>query len=252
MAMTKKEIFAKYGIEFKEDKIRDPYGIMKPLFLKAGNTKVGKKTATWSMPAGSNGTCACDCTHCYAKEGHYKQTTVIDCLAYNQKMVETEIDFVKRAICAQIEADKIELVRIHAAGDFKTSNQTQYAAMWCDIIELFPHVRFWTYTKIEELETLFDNYENANIVKSLLPLNLGVNYGTCKELLDKYAALKHAGYNPHICACGTPFEKHCDNCQGCSENEIVLFILHSCKGYNPQKDDFFPAILNIIRKQEEE
>ena len=142
MAMTKKELYKKYGIEYDTDteKILSPIGWIKPL-LKEGNDKTGKRCRTFSMQAGTAGTCICDCDGCYAKTGCFNFKSVKESNRVNQYLVENHLDFVKRAILAQIEADKIQLVRIHASGDFNTKNSKDYADMWVEIVSV--HSPLW-------------------------------------------------------------------------------------------------------------
>lgn len=246
--MTKKEIYAAYNIEYKAGKIASPIGLINPL-LKEGNSKVGKACFTFSLPAGTKGTCICNCKGCYAQSGFYCMKSVKESLAKNQMLVENSLDFVHRAIQAQIIADKITMIRIHAAGDFNTSNSAEYAAMWVDIVKTNPAVKFWTYTKMEQYETIFDTLPNANIVPSVLPFNLGFNFGTCAQLLKMYETMKKHGITPHICECGVNDSHHCENCAGCSINKYVLFILHSVADYDAKKDSLLPQIAAIIEAQ---
>lgn len=248
MAMLKKEIYARYGIEYKSGKILSPIGWINPL-LKEGNSKVGKKCYTFSMPAGTKGTCACDCKGCYAQSGFYCMKTVKESLERNQYIIENHLDFAHRAIMAQIEADHLTMVRIHASGDFKTKNMKDYAAMWFEIVKANQGVKFWTYTKIKEYETLFDSLDNANIVPSVLPFDLGFNFGTCEELLKMYDMMRAHGLTPHICECGIDDNHHCETCAGCSDNKYVLFVLHSTNDYNAKADPLLPKVAEIIDNQ---
>lgn len=246
--MAKANIYSAHNIEYKSGKILSPIGMICPL-LKKGNSKVGEKCYTFSLPAGTSGTCICDCPNCYAKSGFYNMPSVKNMLAANQLLVEQHIDFVKNAILAQIKADNIEMVRIHASGDFATKNQKEYATMWHDIVKANPNVKFWTYTKIAEYESMFDDCDNANIVPSILPFNLGFNFGTCEQLIKAYNMMKKHNITPHICECGIDDNHHCENCAGCSVNKYVLFILHSTSEYNAKKDELFPIVADIIAKQ---
>lgn len=250
--VTKKDVYAEYDITYdtKTEKILSPIGWIKPL-LKEGNDKTGKHAYTFSTPAGTKGTCICDCPNCYAKTGFYTTPDVKASMQRNQYLVENHLLFVKNAILAQIKADKLTMVRIHASGDFNTANKIEYIQMWIDIINACQNVRFWTYTKLEEAENIFDCFTNANIVPSILPHSIGLNYGTCEQVINRYHAMIKAGYKPHICACGTNLEKHCDQCTGCSLNKFVLFLLHSCKDYDCKKDPLLPIIVKILQEQEQ-
>ena len=162
-------------------------------------------------------------------------------------------EFVAMAIIAQIHIDGIDQCRIHAAGDFFSND---YVDMWRAIIIMCPDVTFWTYTKVDYALKAFDDLENITITPSMLPDNMGYNFGTCGELLDKYHTLTAAGYRVHICACGTPFQKHCAECTcGCKavgkDCDYVFFIKHSTPDYKAGKNDpvEYAAICEIIAKQ---
>jgi len=100
--MTKKEIYAKYDIMFEKDHILYNGNWICEL-LKEGNTKTGKRVYTFSLPAGTNGTCVCDCIGCYAQTGRYNAENVQASMKLNQSIVENDIDFFYRAITAQLE-----------------------------------------------------------------------------------------------------------------------------------------------------
>ena len=204
-----------------------------------------------------DGTCACLCMNkdgkitCYAFTGNYNYETTKAYLAIRTILARNHMDFLKRAILAQIEAENIELCRIHAAGDFFNK---EYAEMWKEIAETCKNTIFWTYTKVKQFETLFDGLENANIVKSCIP-GFGFNYGPCKYIMNVYKYLKSKGKKVHICFCGIEKAagiepKHCTNCKSCSECDYVLFLEHSTD-YKAEKDPLFPALVKLILSQEE-
>ena len=260
--LSKKDIYAMYGIEFKREKsgeyIYSPeFGWITPL-LQNGNTKVGKNVWTWStLPTNSSftitindrvytefGTCACHCVGCYATKGNYNYSTTIQALFVRTWLARHALEFVKNAIQAQIAADHIALLRIHAAGDFFSDD---YANMWAGIVEKNPNVLFWTYTKVTEFENMFDAFANANIVKSLIP-GYGFNFGLCDYILRVYKALKAAGVKVYICRCGVDDNQHCTDCHGCVDNDYVLFIEHGT-GYKAEKDPAYNELKNIIECQ---
>lgn len=274
MKITKKDIYAKYGIEYRaiDGKVLSPmFGWIKPLLVD-GNGKIGKGAYHFStLPTNRiynviisgkeynvKGTCPCTCMNkdgkitCYATKGNYNFKSVIASLAKKTLLCYENLYFVKRAIMAQIEADKIKLVRIHAAGDFYSM---EYAIMWKDIVNEFPGVTFWTYTKNKACESVFDSCSNGNIVKSFLP-NGKMNYGHCDHIMAMYEMLKSAGKKVHICFCGIEKfagipAKHCTNCHSCAECDYVLFIEHSTD-YKAELDPLFPALVEMILAQETE
>lgn len=272
MKHTKKEIYAKHGIIYdpKTQKIDAPiFGFIPPVLVN-GNEKIGKGAYHYSMlPTNReyklvidgkecvvNGTCLCTCMNengditCYATKGNYNFKSVLRSLAKKTILTYEYMDFIERAIMAQIEADNIKLCRIHAAGDFFS---LEYAEMWKRIASAFPGTTFWTYTKNKACENVFDGMENANIVKSFLP-NGTMNFGRCDHIINMYNVLKAAGKKVHICFCGIEKyagiePKHCTNCKGCAENDYVLFIEHSTD-YQAEKDPLFPAVVALILSQD--
>lgn len=269
---TKKEIYAHYGIEYKDGKIFSPlFKWINPVLVN-GNAKIGKGAYHFStLPTNKEysvtidgkeytvkGTCPCSCVNkdgksiCYATKGNYNFKTVIRSLAKKTLIAYNDLTWLERAIMAQIEADNIKLVRIHAAGDFFSM---EYAAMWRHIVDSFPAVTFWTYTKNHAAEKAFDGCKNGNIVKSFLP-NGKFNFGHCDHVMTMYHALKEAGKTVHICFCGIEKyagipAKHCTDCHSCAECDYVLFIEHSTD-YKAEKDPLFPALVSLILSQETE
>ena len=272
MKLTKKEIYAKHGIIYdpKTQKIEAPvFGFIPPVLVN-GNEKIGKGAYHYSMlPTNREyklaidgkeytvrGTCLCTCMNengditCYATKGNYNFKSVMRSLAKKTILTYEYMDFIERAIMAQIEADNIKLCRIHAAGDFFS---IEYAEMWKRIANAFPATTFWTYTKNKAAENVFDGLDNANIVKSFLP-NGTMNFGHCDHIINMYNVLKDAGKKVHICFCGIEkyagiAPKHCTNCKGCAENDYVLFIEHSTD-YQAEKDLLFPTVVALILSQD--
>lgn len=262
--MNKKQIYAKYGIKFENGKIEAPlFGFINPLLIN-GNAKLGKGVWTFSTLAGTEmyhvnigtkekpdymdikGTCLCDCAGCYAKTGFFRMNSTIKSLAIKTALARLYMDFVKRAIIAQIEADKIEYCRIHASGEFFNMD---YVDMWKEVCTACENCHFWTYTKNREAEQAFDNVKNANIVKSIVP-GIGLNFGHCDHVINAYEKLNESGKSVHICKCGVDKNQHCTNCKGCSENEYVLFLEHSTS-YKPEADsnwEAFKALVDSLNK----
>ena len=256
--MNKKDIYAQYGIEYKSGKILAPeFGMISPLLVN-GNAKLGRGVWTFStLPSNKvftieingkvyevKGTCPCSCVGCYAQTGFYNMPSTLRSNAVKTWLVRNALDFVKRAILAQIEAENIKLCRIHASGDFFAS---EYVTMWADIAKACKACAFWTYTKNAEAVNAFDGLSNANIVKSCID-GFGFNFGHCDYILMVYKALKEAGKPVYICRCGTDKNQHCVDCKGCSANEYVLFIEHST-AYKAEDDPLFPELKRIIDAQ---
>lgn len=256
--LNKKAVYASFGIEYKAGKILSPlFGWIAPLLVN-GNAKLGKGVWTWSMLPGTGvfhavvngetveakGTCLCDCIGCYAKTGFFNMPSVVTSLVIKTALARTCPEFVKNAIKAQIIADGIELCRIHAAGDFFNG---EYVELWRDIVRECTGTRFWTYTKNRAAETAFDEFENANIVKSLY--NGRVNFGHAGDIIELYKALKKAGKRVYICRCGVDKNQHCTNCHGCANYEYVLFLEHST-AYNPLNDERYQEFIELVNSQD--
>lgn len=256
--VTKKDIYSKYGIEFKNGKLfHSVLGYVNELLID-GNEKIGKGVWHFStLPTnktfevvinGNNytlkGTCPCHCNGCYATKGNYNFPTTINALGLRTWLVYNDSEFVKNAIKAQIEINHVEFIRIHASGDFFNR---EYVEMWQDIVSSFPNTHFWTYTKAVEFENAFDEFSNANIVKSVIP-HKGVNFGHCDYILALYEYLTSIGKSVYICRCGIDKNQHCTNCKGCSKYEYVLFIEHSTD-YKAESDELFPILKRLIESQ---
>jgi len=258
---SKREIYESYGILYdpENEKILSPeFGWINPVLIN-GNTKLGRGVWTFStLPSNRvfhvvingkaydiKGTCPCNCAGCYAQKGHYNGTDVKAANARKTFFAYYYLGWLKRAILAQIEADKIQLLRIHASGDFFSAN---YIEMWREIVNRCPACVFWTYTKNPAAEKAFDDCSNINIVRSVIP-GVGFNFGKCEYIIKVYNALTAAGKRVHICRCGMDKNQHCTSCRGCTENEFVLFVEHST-GYNAEKDPAFPELCALIERQE--
>ena len=253
--MSKKEIYSAYGITFENGKIFSPLGWIAPL-LKNGNSKVGKNVFTFSLlPTAKTftvdgkeikGTCPCTCKDCYGTKGCCAYKSSVACYATNTTLVRNHLWFVRDAISAQIEADGIKTVRIHAVGDFDDSRA--YVEMWHDIVKGNPNVQFWTYTKFSRFENAFDDVQNGNIVKSVIP-KVGFNFGECGYVIDTYKSLKQIGEDVYICRCGIDPEQHCTHCKHCSTHKYVLFVIHG-NGYRAEKDARYAELVELINGQE--
>ena len=266
--VNKKAIYAEYGIEYSKGKIYAPiYGWINPLLIN-GNAKLGKGVYTWSMlptdelityfengeKKTEKGTCPCTCRNaktgkkdCYACNGCYLFNSTKLSLARKTVLARLYMDFVRRAILAQIKADRIHICRIHAAGDFFNA---AYIEMWRDVCTACPDCLFWSYTKNPAAENAFDDIPNCNIVKSVIA-GKGFNFGKCGYIIGLYYYLKAAGKSVYICRCGVDKQQHCTNCRHCYECEYVLFLEHGTE-YKAEEDPLFPAFVALVESQAEE
>lgn len=244
---SKKQTYAKHGIEYSNGKILY-HGKWVAELLKEGNSKTGKKVYTWSMLAGTEGTCVCNCNGCYAMTGFYNMPSVKESLTLNTSIVNDDIEFFYHAISAQLETIGSGEVRIHASGDFKTKNPEQYANTWKRIVIENPSFLFWTYTKMKQFENLFNDTPNGNIVKSVIN-GIGFNFGHCDYIINTYKKLKAMNASVYICRCGIDKNQHCENCKHCVTSEFVLFIEHSTE-YKAEKDPMYNELKALIESQE--
>lgn len=257
---TKKDIYAAFDIEYikagSTEKLSSPIGLVNPLLVD-GNGKIGKGVYHFSTCPGNKefsaefngmtletiGTCGDTCPGCYGFSNNYKRFGY-DALVIRTVLAREYMDFTKRAIMAQLVADNIKTVRIHATGDFFS---VEYLEMWKEIVGKNPGVTFWTYTKEYAAQNAFDEFSNANIVKSNV-LDIGYNYGHCDYIISLYNMLSDMGKQVYICRCGIDKGQHCTNCKACAMCEHVLFLEHSTS-YNAAKDPAFPAFVDLVNAQ---
>lgn len=238
-------------------KIESPIGQVNEMLIN-GNAKIGKGVYHFSTLPGNSeytfecngkqykttGTCAGLCDGCYATRGNYRYASSVNALGIRTYLARNCLEWLENEINREIKAHNVKTIRIHASGDFFNQD---YVDMWRRIVADNPTVTFWTYTKRIQYETAFDEYENANIVKSLIP-GYGFNFGHCGYIETCYNELKAAGKSVHICKCGIDKNQHCTNCKGCATNDFVLFLEHGT-GYNAAKDIDFPRLKEIIENQ---
>ena len=256
--MTKKEVYSYFGIVYENGKIFFPeFGFIRPLLIN-GNDKIGKGVYHFStLPTNKEytftvngkeyklfGTCPLHCNGCYATKGNYRFQSCIKALGIRTYIAMHDIDFLVRAIVAQIIADNIKIVRLHASGDFFGND---YISAMRDIVKCSENTIFWTYTKNAQAENAFDDLGNINIVKSVIR-GYGFNFGHCDYILKLYNALTAMGKTVYICRCGIDKSQHCVNCGACFTCDYVLFIEHSTE-YNAEKDEAFPTIKALIESQ---
>ena len=179
--------------------------------------------------------------------GFYKMPSVIKALTLNTSIVNNDISFFYHAICAQLETIGSGEIRIHASGDFNTARPDEYTNCWHEIVKNNPSFLFWTYTKIEKYEHLFDDLPNGNIVKSVIN-GIGYNFGHCDYIINTYKKLKAMNASVYICRCGIDKNQHCENCKHCATSQFVLFIEHSTE-YKAEKDPLYDELRALIESQ---
>lgn len=264
-------IYSEYNIISDGEKLyHTEFGFINPLLID-GNDKIGKGVWHFStLPTNKlfivnvngneyteSGTCPCHCgktvtkngkemfvSTCYATKGNYNYGSTKKSLMVRTWLVRHDLDFVARAILAQIKIDGIKVIRVHASGDF---DSMAYAEMWRNIALNNPQVIMWTYTKVKACEDYFDDIPNFNVVKSVIA-GKGFNYGHCDYILSLYDYLTSIGKSVYICRCGIDKNQHCNACTACSKYDYVLFLEHSTD-YKAEKDKLFPIVKALIESQ---
>lgn len=108
--------------------------------------------------------CALACRDvCYAKQGMYRFSNVINARKYNLDM-SLQSDFVDNAISDLKRMRKVNTVRIHDSGDFYNH---EYYRKWCDIAKALPDIIFYAYTKTVNMDLFSDKPDNLRITQSL-------------------------------------------------------------------------------------
>lgn len=241
-------------------------GDLFPLPLVEGNEKLGKKVWHGStLPTNKEfhvvvkdkktgevikettetGACPMSCKGCYGTAGNYNFPSVQYSLAMRTKLLRQFPEIYFDLVRIQLENEGIEKLRIHATGDFLPGEALAYY----NILKDFPHIKAWTYTKVEndhDIE-LLNSLPNCNVVKSIIP-GCGFNYGHVAYIANMFYRLKRLGKSVYICRCGIDENQHCSSCDGCSDHEYVLFIEHST-GYNARADYGYNKVVELIENQ---
>jgi hypothetical protein len=124
------------------------------MLFQQGNSKLGKKIWTFSIPAGD--TCpgkteACS-KECYAASGFFLMPNVARSL--DRKFDYTKLPSFVADATAELKQVKAKVCRVHVAGDLY---DTEYAKKWLDIFKNVPDCRFFIYTRswrIPEIKTV--------------------------------------------------------------------------------------------------
>lgn len=152
--------------------------------LKHASKLTGLKVMNFGIPAlvdpdTGRRTCpyAGECAeYCYATKGSYLWKNVRP--AYRKRYEATLRDDFQAIMIREILKQKVDVLRIHDAGDFYDS---RYIRKWVDICLSLPDKRFYTYTKSVPLWK-----------REKIPFNLSVCYsfgGTHDHLIDQDADL---------------------------------------------------------------
>ena len=116
------------------------------------------------------------------------------------------------------------MVRIHSSGDFFAQI---YINKWAELIARFPNVKFYAYTKVDNLFDFskIESLENFNLIRSILP-DGSKNYGPEEEIKEKANKFHFpiCPYRKNMDAAKMP---HCGGtCDICLSHKIVGFVEH--------------------------
>jgi len=191
--------------------------------LKRGNHKLSTKQGIWTLP---RSTCigAGECRkYCYAKKME-NMPNVRESRLWKLEQTKRK-DFVER-IVKEVQGRKIEIIRIHEAGDFYSQG---YLEKWFEIAKKLPEVRIYTFTKAFELD--FTNTpENLVIIQSY-----GSRYdnkinkmGNTSRVIESYTELRKIEF---LCPYHEKtFTKCGEYCQYCFDKKHkvkhVAFLKH--------------------------
>mgnify|MGYP000073442685 CR=1 FL=1 len=132
--------------------------------LKKTSKALGLRVFNFGIPAykSASGKLTCPMADgcikfCYAKKGAYIWSNVKPAFEKRYELSKTD-DFVNE-MYAEIVKKKPDYVRVHDSGDYYSK---KYLDKWIDIANLFPEVRFYSYTNMVQmfLDTkLPDNFD---------------------------------------------------------------------------------------------
>tara|TARA_R110000823_G_C15735472_1_gene480247 strand:- start:307 stop:753 length:447 start_codon:yes stop_codon:yes gene_type:complete len=108
------------------------------------------------------------------------------------------------------------VVRIHSSGDFITQD---YLNMWINISKKFPHIKFYAYTKVNNILNFSNTPKNLNIINSFV--NGKLNFGK----LDYIKKLRSESKGI-ICPPTRGKDLTCEECKYCFDKKKPLFVIH--------------------------
>ena len=161
---------------------------------------------------------------CYAIKAQRQYSDTLLKRTINTWLAKHDLPTLQKIIIDQLSHTKRTIVRIHSSGDFLSQ---AYIDMWTSIAAMFPHIRFYTYSKVLHIFdfSAFEALPNTNIVRSILP-DGSINYGP-----EDYVKAKAKEFNATICPYRAGMKKenkpHCGrSCFKCVSNQLVLFVQH--------------------------
>lgn len=192
--------------------------------LKAGNEKLDKGVLISSTaPIVCCPLCK-DCKGtCYACNSLRQYDDVCNSRMIWSLMVKYDMDYYFQLISNQLKRTSKRIVRIHESGDFISQ---EYVNAWYKIVKAFPNIKFYTYTKTNDIFDFSEIEKLPNFKLNKSYIHGFMNYGTLGYLEN----LKKL-YPGEVAVCPATLGKnvHCGkNCKLCIENngKCVAFVGH--------------------------
>ena len=194
---------------------------MKQKHLKAGNSKLHNSCLISTLPTSICFGKGKQCKGCYALKAEKLYPSVLPCRMRHLKETQS-ITFVTDLVQEIIKSKKTK-VRIHESGDMYSQ---KYLDRWAAIAMALPNVRFYLFTKKEQLDwSAYDALPNTNRIHSVAP-DGGLNYGN----MERVQELKAMGY--HVCPCGIEKEHYSYTLSGRkvlrNKNKICMNTCNAC------------------------
>ena len=192
--------------------------------LKRGNKKLGKNILNFNLPPVKSCMNAESCkADCYAVKSYRMYPSVKNYQDIMQFFALNDLDTLENKIIHELSNPKKwfeNVVRIHSSGDFITQN---YLNMWCNIAKKFPHIKFYAYTKVNNILDFSNTPKNLNVINSFIPTKQGLklNFGS----LD-YVKKLRAESKGIICPPTRGKELTCEACKYCFDKKKPIFVIH--------------------------
>lgn len=147
--------------------------------LKKTSKELGVRVFNFGLPAykSASGKLICpmakECVKfCYARKGAYIWSNVKP--AFEKRYELSKTDQFVTAMYNEITKKKPDYVRVHDSGDYYSR---AYLQKWIDIANLFPEVKFYSYTNMVQMFKNIELPENFDVIFS--------NSGKQVHLIDK-------------------------------------------------------------------
>jgi hypothetical protein len=130
---------------------------------KVSNTK----SSAFSLPAGSDFSCAGETSvcrdACYAKAKRHQFSNVQKLMASNWALIRDLEASKSSAIAVQrfleVIPEKAKIMRIHESGDFHSQ---WYIDVWAEVVKARPNTKFWFYTRCFQFDfSVFSKFDNV-------------------------------------------------------------------------------------------